>query len=366
MRWLVAHYLIFVGQPVLYFENFDLETVVSPIDYSKLDELLQLSGYNQSKTSFIVDGLKNGFSIGYEGDQNIKMTSPDLALTVGTEVDLWNKIMKEVQAGRYAGPFTEIPFQNYIQSPIGLVPKDNGSSTRLIFHLSYPRSSQHTISVNANTPRDQCRVKYQDFNMAIKRCIEEGPNCHLSIADIKSAFRVLGICPQHWKYLIMKARSPLDGRIYYFVDKCLPFGVSISCALFQAFSDTIAYLVKWRARQNKDVVNYLDDFLFIALLKLACRMQLNIFTDLCTEINLPISVEKTQFPTTRLVFLGLLINTVRQMIFLPKEKIAKGIQIVEDILTKKSKKVTIKELQKLCGFLNFLGRAVVPGRAFTR
>ena len=30
------------------------------------------------------------------------------------------------------------------------------------------------------------------------------------------------------------------------------------------------------------------------------------------------------------------------------------------------KKFTVAQMQKLCGFLNFLGRCVVPGRAFTR
>ena len=40
--------------------------------------------------------------------------------------------------------------------------------------------------------------------------------------------------------------------------------------------------------------------------------------------------------------------------------------MVNLILHKQSKKVTIHELQKLCGFLNFLGCAIVPGRAFTR
>ena len=33
---------------------------------------------------------------------------------------------------------------------------------------------------------------------------------------------------------------------------------------------------------------------------------------------------------------------------------------------KSKRKIMILELQKICGFLNFLGRAVVPGRAFTR
>ena len=36
------------------------------------------------------------------------------------------------------------------------------------------------------------------------------------------------------------------------------------------------------------------------------------------------------------------------------------------MLGKKSKKLTLKQLQQICGFLNFLGRCIVPGRAFTR
>ena len=39
---------------------------------------------------------------------------------------------------------------------------------------------------------------------------------------------------------------------------------------------------------------------------------------------------------------------------------------IEDMLGKKSKKTTLGKLQHLCGLLNFLGKAIVPGRAFTR
>ena len=65
---------------------------------------------------------------------------------------------KEVKLGRYAGPYNSIPFDNYIQLPIGLVPKDRGASTRLIFHLSYPRDLRKGYSVNANTPKSKCSL----------------------------------------------------------------------------------------------------------------------------------------------------------------------------------------------------------------
>ena len=219
------------------------------------------SNYDKIETEFLLDGFSNGFSIGYEGPEDVKITSPNLKFReVGDSVTLWNKVMKEVKAERYAGPLEHIPFDNFIQSAIGLVPKDGCKDTRLIFHLSYPRGKG--TSVNANTPEELCKVKYPDFNQAIQLCLQEGKNCHIAKSDMKSAFRNLGIKPEHWKYLVMKATNPLDGKTYYFVDKCLPFGTSISCSHFQRFSNAVKHIVQFKTK--KDLVNYMDDFLFAA------------------------------------------------------------------------------------------------------
>ena len=160
----------------------------------------------------------------------------------------------------------------------------------------------------------------------------------------------------------MKAHSPFDQNWYYFVDKCLPFGASRSCAIFQAVSDAIAYLVQ--KCTGKEIINYLDDFLFIAILAYLCNQQVQTFIDICNKIKLPVAYEKTLWSMDCLVFLGLLLDTVNQLILLLKEKIMRDRQLIQDTLAKK--KITIKELQKLTGFLNFLGRAIVPGRTFTR
>ena len=147
----------------------------------KVDELQRLliaSQYNPEETTFLVNGFREGFSIGYERSDPVKLTSHNLKLNIGNEVILWNKVMKEVGEGRYAGPFEEIPFEDdYIQSPIGLVPKDGGRECRLIFHLSYPRNGKD--SVNTNTPHELCTVNYVDFDEAIKLCLKEGKCCKL-------------------------------------------------------------------------------------------------------------------------------------------------------------------------------------------
>ena len=207
------------SEVVLEYNNTDLQSIKTPVNISKFKELLEMSQYDPIETKFLIDGFTNGFSIGYCGIENVKITSPNLKFReVGNATILWKKVMKEVKEERYAGPFEQIPFEYFIQSPIGLVPKDGDKDTRLIFHLSYPRNGKS--SVNANTHVELCSVKYPDFNEAIQLCIREGKNCRIANSDMKSAFRNLGIKIAHWKYLVMKAESPLDGKTYYFADKC--------------------------------------------------------------------------------------------------------------------------------------------------
>ena len=60
----------------------------------------------------------------------------------------------------------------------------------------------------------------------------------------------------------------------------------------------------------------------------------------------------------------MLIDTIPQIIAIPEDKILKAECLIDEILA--NKKTTVHKLQSLCGFLNFLGRSVVPGKAFTR
>ena len=185
-------YLLNIAEEILLFSNTNLTDIFTPVNADRLEELLTQCDYDSTETAFLVNGFKEGFTLGYQGSFEVKIQAPNLKFQegVGSEIELWNKVMKEVQAKRYAGPFDEIPFKDdyYIQSPIGLVPKDGGKSTRLIFHLSYPRDGSET-SVNANTPKEICSVKYPDFSKAIELCVNEGRGCKISRSDWKLAFR---------------------------------------------------------------------------------------------------------------------------------------------------------------------------------
>ena len=188
------------------------------MNVSVLERMLKESHYDKKETDFLVKGFTEGFNIEYQGIENRQDVSRNIPFTVGDKFELWMKIMKEVKAGRFAGPFDQIPFKEYAQAPIGLVPKAGGK-TRLIFHLSYDFKVSGNKSINACTPKDLCLVKYNDIDSAIQNCFElcaDGKEpIYFAKTDIQSAFRILPLSIECIKWLVMKAENPATGKTVF-------------------------------------------------------------------------------------------------------------------------------------------------------
>ena len=142
-----------------HFSNDNLDDIVTPVNAEAFKYLLIQANYPRGKVDFLYDGFTNGFDMKYEGPlSQVRRFAPNLKLRVGSPTQLWNKVMAEVKLKRFAGPFKEPPFKYFVQSPIGLVPKDKGLKTCLIFHLSYPRNGD---SVNSAIPKRFCRTPFK-------------------------------------------------------------------------------------------------------------------------------------------------------------------------------------------------------------
>ena len=355
-----------------HYTNHDLKNIVTPLKAEVFGKLLKESGYPKNETDFLIKGFTDGFDIGYRGPKVRQSRSKNIPFTVGDKYELWSKIMKGVKAKRFAGPYDEIPFDNYIQSPIGLVPKA-GNKTRLIFHLSYVfREEDDQQSLNGCTVKEEYSVHYNDLDAAVRCCLEVSKEAqrilrtntvYLGKTDLSSAFRVLLLLISCIRWLIMSAEDPADGKWKFFIDKCLPFGASISCSHYQRFSNALRHIVEFRTN-HRTLTNYLDDFLFAAITKLICYYLINQFILLCEQINIPVAFEKTEWGTTMIVFLGILLDGKRMLLSIPLEKRDKALTLLRDIEGKR--KITVKQLQILTGYLNFLGRAIFAGRTFTR
>lgn len=176
--------------------------------------------------------------------------------------------------------------------------------------------------------------------------------------DIKSAFRLLPINPSDFDLLGFKV---LD-KVY--IDMCLPFGCASSCAKFEKFSS----FLEWALREqsgSSNVIHYLDDFSLAGRPgTLNCTTLTSGFISICADLGVPLAQEKTIVPTTVLTFLGLEINTNNMTVQIPHDKLC---QLKAELVSMLNKnKVTLKQLQKLTGLLNFCIRAIPSGRAFVR
>ena len=87
------------AEKVEYYSNYDLDNVVTPVKVDRLIYLLEESGYPEHKIQFLRQGFQEGFDIGYSGPQNRQSVSENIPLTVGSPIELWNKVMEELKLG---------------------------------------------------------------------------------------------------------------------------------------------------------------------------------------------------------------------------------------------------------------------------
>ena len=91
--------LILGGNKPLHYLNQDLDNIITPVKVDKLIQLLRQSNYSESDTQFLKTEFSQGFDIEYHRPVNHQSVSKTIPFTLGNEVDLWNKLMKEVKLG---------------------------------------------------------------------------------------------------------------------------------------------------------------------------------------------------------------------------------------------------------------------------
>ena len=165
------------------------ETIVTPVNIDLLEFYLT-EHPNRRLVNYIVQGFKLGFDIGFVG--NILSTRPrNLLSSRRNLIPVLETIKKELFRGHTSGPFPEPPFHPFHCSPLGAVPKKDGSF-RIILDLSSPRG----CSVNEGISCDEeFLVKYTSFDDAVALVRSLGQGAFMAKLDIKHAFHLCLVCP---------------------------------------------------------------------------------------------------------------------------------------------------------------------------
>ena len=98
-----------------------------------------LIGYNENKRRFLYLGLMFGFKLHYHGPK-ISKISDNHRSAIDRPEEVLSKLQKEMDKGHIEGPYSEPPFNPFVISPIGLVPKTDSGKLRMIHDLSYPKN----------------------------------------------------------------------------------------------------------------------------------------------------------------------------------------------------------------------------------
>ena len=148
-----------------------------------------------------------------------------------------------------------------------------------------------------------------------------------------------------------------------YIDTRLPFGLRSAPFLFNQYAEALL-----RVLQNKysipHCIHYLDDYFFAAASGDHCHHHITQFLLACEHLGVPVALDKLEGPTTTLVFLGILVDSVRQQLRLPDDKLRELQHAIISWLGRCS--ASKRRLLSIIGKLAFAARVVPAGRLFLR
>lgn len=313
-----------------------------------------LTGYPyQPIVEFLLLGISQGFRVGCDYKQGtLRSASKNLSCALQHNEVVDEYLQNKLSHHRVAGPFQKKEVPGVHINRFGVIPKNHQPNKwRLIVDLSFPKGH----SVNDMVPKHLCSLSYITVDDALDEICRVGPDCLLAKIDIKNAFRLLPVHPADRHLLGMEWR----GLIY--IDSCLPFGLRSAPRLFNTLADLLSWIAQSRGVSFS--IHYLDDYLTIGPAGSAvCQQNLNTFKTICSELGVPLALEKVDGPTTCLTFLENMLDTHRMEIRLPSDKLTRIQREVSSWLQKRS--ATKRQILSLVGLLQHATKVVKQGRTF--
>ena len=181
---------------------------------------------------------------------------------------------------------------------------------------------------------------------------KKGKGCLLFKRDLRHFYRQIPVCPREYS----KLGCSFDGKLYF--DKVLVMGCRSSCFIAQSITNAFQFILQ---KQGVDCVNYLDDLGGADIPDRAWN-SFAIMGKLLADLHVQESVSKACAPSTRMVFLGIVIDTVKLTLGLDEDRLDSFQSLLRVWEIKMH--ASLKEVQSLVGVLSFASSCIHQGRAF--
>lgn len=299
---------------------------------------------------FLYEGVSQGFKI-VDSNKSIPVydcTNYNSCFTPQVNEYLTNLFIREELEGKI------IPAASSPQCihAIGAIPKRDGTY-RPITDCRCPLN----YSINNFMESTALPFKYNSLDDVCDRLSRGDFMC---CTDIKAAYRTIPIHPDHWRYQGFRWSTGNNSKCY--LDTRLSFGLRCAPYIFNEVSDFIVQCMACRGHCN--VINYLDDYFCWGSTFDQCADTQNCLIGLLGQLGFAVAWPKCSSPSTKCVFLGVLIDSVNMTMSLPSEKL--------DLLSRElvffhgRDRATVKQLRRLCGILAYASRVIRGGRTFSR
>lgn len=332
----------------------------TPVSWQRLQFYLR-DHPDRDLVNWCVDGFRNGFSLELTADPAPWPDPPNSKRVRDNPQVTWKLIKDEIDKGSILGPFKQKPrlTKPLLCVPIQIIEKQMSSGLyRLVQDFSYPYDTPHN-GINALVPPDKKKINFAGMDDVARMAVQLQNSWAVKL-DIKSAFKCLPLRYQEWFLTGFQFQGA------FFIQTQIPFGAAASCRNFELCMRLLEWIIK-NEYPPALITHYLDDWWLTQKLKCQTLLFMKFFISLVEQdIGFPLSHNKTVGPAQQLDFVGLTANLHTLCITLPADKVAKCLTAINSILESHASGayVTVKELERCAGTLNFASQALPCARPF--
>ena len=238
---------------------------------------------------------------------------------------------------------------------VSAVPKGDGG-TRVIHNLSFPYDGRAI-----NDQQSYVKFKYATSDDAVERTRLKGRGCFYARVDAASYYEQFSVDPADWH---------LAAFFWDFDDGMGPIELWPTRLMFglrnapeDAHRVTMA-IVRAMARRGYTILAIMDDFLIVEATEAECHATYSALLALLAEIGIAVNTKphKTHGPRQSVTFVGVLFDSVAFTASLDETKLAKAVALLQQFRGRQQ--ASVKEVQSLLGYLNWICRVVYGGRTF--
>jgi hypothetical protein len=305
-------------------ENVDLHQAPSGVK-GKLKQCLTFWKNELKANKFVVNVIDEGYKIPficvpppfYAKNNKSSIDHPEFVETAIAEL-LENRCVIQVQN------------RPYCCNPLTVAA---GKKLRLVLDLRHPNQF---VSLSKFKFEDLTHIaQVLDFNQ------------YYFSFDFKSGYHHVDIFQPHQQYLGFCWSH--DSSTRYYVFTVLPFGLNSACYLFTKLTRPLVYY--WRARGINSFI-YIDDGLIVSPTMKVAHSNLSIVRYTIARCGFVPSESKCVWqPSTRIQYLGFIIDSLRTSFFVPQSKISKLLATIDGIysVVNSANSVPVKDLACFAG-----------------